>query len=49
MESKKEAKKISLTSTKQEMLQAYNAILKELEARAKRTPPRKAGRGKEKS
>jgi len=33
MESKKESKKISLTSTKQEMLQAYNAVLKELEAR----------------
>jgi len=33
MESKKESKKISLTSTKQEMLQAYNAVLKELESR----------------
>jgi hypothetical protein len=28
MESKKESKKISSTSTKQEMLQAYNALLK---------------------
>lgn len=33
MEPKKEFKKISSTNTKQEMLQAYNALLKELEAR----------------
>jgi hypothetical protein len=33
MEGKKEAKKLTLTSTKQEMLQAYNVLLKELESR----------------
>jgi hypothetical protein len=31
MESKKETKKLTLTSTKQEMLHAYNTLLKELE------------------
>jgi hypothetical protein len=33
MEVKKEHRKLTLTSTKQEMLQAYNSLLKELEAR----------------
>lgn len=33
MEGKKDSKKLTLTSTKQEMLQAYNSLLKELEAR----------------
>jgi len=33
MEEKKEPRKLTLTSTKQEMLKAYNALLKELEAR----------------
>lgn len=33
MEGKKESKKLTLTSTKQEMLQAYNALVKELETR----------------
>ena len=33
MEGKKEPRKLTLTSTKQEMLQAYNTLLKELEAR----------------
>jgi len=33
MEGKKETKKLAMTSTKQEMLNAYNALLKELEAR----------------
>lgn len=33
MEDKKEPRKLTLTSTKQEMLKAYNALLKELEAR----------------
>lgn len=33
MEGKKDSKKLTLTSTKQEMLQAYNTLLKELEAR----------------
>ncbi|KAF0153885.1 MAG: hypothetical protein FD159_2748 [Syntrophaceae bacterium] len=33
MEGKKETKKLAMTSTKQEMLQAYNALLKDLEAR----------------
>jgi hypothetical protein len=33
MEAKNDHKKLTLTSTKQEMLQAYNTLLKELEAR----------------
>jgi hypothetical protein len=33
METKNDHKKLTLTSTKQEMLQAYNSLLKELEAR----------------
>ncbi len=33
MEGKKDSKKLALTSTKQEMLQAYNTLVKELEAR----------------
>jgi hypothetical protein len=33
MDGKKEHRKLTLTSTKQEMLQAYNALLKELDAR----------------
>jgi hypothetical protein len=33
MEGKKDSKKLTLTSTKQEMLQAYNTLVKELEAR----------------
>jgi len=33
MEGKKDMKKLSLTSTKQEMLQAYNTLLKELETK----------------
>jgi hypothetical protein len=33
MEAKKEPRKLTLTSTKQEMLQAYNTLLKDLEAR----------------
>ena len=33
MEEKKEPRKLSMTSTKQEMLKAYNTLLKELEAR----------------
>ena len=33
MEGKKEHRKLTLTSTKQEMLQAYNTLLKELDAR----------------
>jgi len=32
MEGKKDSKKLTLTSTKQEMLQAYNTLVKELEA-----------------
>ncbi|MEI7671714.1 MAG: hypothetical protein WCK00_06340 [Deltaproteobacteria bacterium] len=33
MEGKKDSKKLALTSTKQEMLQAYNSLVKELEAK----------------
>ena len=33
MEGKKEHRKLTLTSTKQEMLQAYNTLLKEFETR----------------
>ncbi len=33
MEEKKEPRKLSMTSTKQEMLKAYNTLVKELEAK----------------
>ena len=41
MEGKKETKKLAMTSTKQELLQAYNTLLKELETRQEGEPSRK--------